>query len=120
MPEKIGQFIAVMASVLVNSSRTASKSSLAQKGMMRSPQMRSRSIAKSFNALQKVWGTCQLPASSKPLLMACTDRIQEMLSAPAYGQPSALGHKTDNLGWDKRHPVLFQAKLSQCRVNSDI
>lgn len=70
MPEKTGQFIAVMASVLVNSSRTASKSWLVRKGMMRSPQLRSCSIAKSSDTLQKVWSTCQLTASSKPLLMA--------------------------------------------------
>lgn len=32
---------------------------------------------------------------------------KEMLSAPAYGRPSAIGYKADSLGWDKRHLVLF-------------
>lgn len=53
LPEKTGQFIAVMASGLVNPCN-ASESWLAQKGMMRSPQLRSQSVAKSSSALQKI------------------------------------------------------------------
>lgn len=121
MPEKTGQFIAVMASVLVNSSRTASKSWLVRKGMVRSPQLRSCSIAKSSDTLQKVWSTCQLTASSKPLLMAYWQiselkDSEEMLSAPAW----AMGHNADNLAWDRRHPELSQAKKIWCSMDSDM
>lgn len=55
LPEKTGQFIAVMASGLLNPSRSAFESWLAKKGMMRSPQLRSQSVAKSSSALQKIW-----------------------------------------------------------------
>lgn len=87
MPEKMGQFIAVMASSLVNSSRTASEPWLVQKGTMRSPQLRSRSIAKSSSALQKIRGTCQLTASSKPSLMGCSDRVKSWNTPKKCYQP---------------------------------
>ena len=87
MPEKTGQCIAVMAGALVSSSRDVSESWLVQKDMMRSPQLRSRSIAKSSSSLQKIWDTRQLTASSKPPLMAHSDRVKSWKTLKKCYQP---------------------------------
>lgn len=75
MPEKTGQFTAIMASGLGNPSRNASESWLAQKGMMRSPQLRSQCCQILLCSSENL-GMCQLTANSKPSLMAHSDTVE--------------------------------------------